>query len=109
MKNRTKDSSNDTTTREVRVGSLLGRQVLASNNQPVGHLEEIRVEKHGARLVVTAYVIGVAGLIERLNVTVKLLFGKRGGGGYLARWDQLDISEPMRPRLKCPLNELERQ
>ena len=104
----TRDSSNDTGTREVRLGSVLGRRVLAPNNQSVGHLEEFRVEKRGADLVITAYVIGVVGLIERLGVTVKLLVGKRGGG-YVARWDQLDVSDPLRPRLTCPISELERR
>lgn len=101
------DSSNDVKSREVRLDRLLGRQVLAPNNQPVGHLEEFRVEKRGSGYVITEYVIGVAGLVERLGVAVKLLVGK-AGGGYAARWDQLDISDPLRPRLTCPVSELRR-
>jgi hypothetical protein len=56
-------------------------------------------------LVVTEYVIGASGLLERLGVAAKLLFGRRGGG-YAARWDQVDISDPERPRLTCPIEEL---
>jgi hypothetical protein len=41
-------------------------------------------------------------------VAVKLLFGKHGGG-YTARWDQLDIRDPMHPRLTCPVSELRKQ
>jgi hypothetical protein len=103
----TQDSSNDAKSPEVRLDRLLGRQVLGPNNQHVGHLEEFRVEKRGSGYVITEYVIGVAGLRERLGVAVKLLVGKRGGG-YTARWDQLDISDPLRPRLTCPVSELRR-
>jgi hypothetical protein len=99
------DSANDLKPRELRLDRLLGRQVLAQNNRRVGRLEEFRAEKRGTGYVVTEYVIGVAGLLERLDVGVKLLFGRRAGG-YLARWDQVDISNPERPRLTCPVEEL---
>ena len=102
-----KDSSNDVTSHEVRLDRLLGRQVLAPNNQHVGHLEEFRAEQRGNGFVITEYFIGIAGIVERLGVAVKLLVGK-GGGGYVARWDQLDISDPLHPRLTCPVSELRR-
>ena len=102
------DSSTDLKPNEVRLDRLLGRQVLAPNNQSVGRLEEFRAEKRGNGLVITEYLIGSAGLLERLGMTVKLLLGKRGGG-YTARWDQLDISDPMRPRLTCPVSELRKE
>ena len=44
MKSTEKDSADDVTAREVRLDSLLGRQVLAPNNQRVGRLEEFRAE-----------------------------------------------------------------
>jgi hypothetical protein len=93
--------------RELRLDRLLGRQVVARNNQPVGRLEEFRAERHGNGGIVTGYVIGAAGLVERLGVGLKLLLGRRVGG-YVARWDQMDISDPERPRLTCGLEELER-
>jgi hypothetical protein len=108
MSTNDKDSANDLRPGEVRLDRLLGRQVFGPNNQRIGHLEEFRVEKRGNGYVVTEYVIGVAGLIERLGLAVKLLVGKRQGG-YTARWDQLDISDPMRPRLTCPASELLKQ
>lgn len=92
---------------ELRVERMLGRQVLARNNQPMGRLEEMRAEKHGPDWTVVEYVIGGAGLLERLGVGLKLLFG-RAGGGYVARWDQLDISDPERPRLTCDVGELQK-
>lgn len=92
----------------MRVDRLLGREVLAPNNQPIGRLEEFRAEKRGNGLVITEYVIGMAGLRERLGVSLKLLFGK-STGGYVARWDQLDISDPLHPRLTCPASELRKE
>jgi hypothetical protein len=92
---------------ELRVERMLGRQVLARNNQPMGRLEEFRAEKQGRDWVVVEYVIGAAGLLERLGVGVKMLLG-RAGGGYVARWDQLDVTDPERPRLTCGVEELRR-
>lgn len=93
------------TPREVRLHELLGREVLAANNRRVGLLEEFRAEVKGNACEITGFVIGVAGLSERLGLGVKMIFGK-GGGGYLARWDQLDLSDPHRPRLTCSVDEL---
>ena len=93
--------------RELRLDRLLGRQVLTVNGRPMGRLEEFRVDKHGHELTITEYVIGAAGLFERLGVGVKLLLG-RHVGGYVARWDQLDITDPDRPRLTCAVEDLRR-
>jgi hypothetical protein len=96
-----------TNNHEVRLDRLLGRQVLAANNQRLGRLEDVRVEQLGNRYVVIEYVIGASGLVERLGIGVKLLFGGRGSG-YAARWDQLDINDSGHPRITCPINELRR-
>jgi hypothetical protein len=107
MKAPATNSASDRRARELRVDRLLGRPVLAKNHQHVGRLEEFRVEKQGRDWAIVEYVIGAAGLFERLGVGVRLLFGK-GGGGYVARWDQLDISDPDHPRLTCGIKELRR-
>jgi hypothetical protein len=91
--------------KEVRLERLLGRQVLAGNNHPVGRIEECRAVKRGNGFEISEYVIGPAGLLERLGVAGKLLVGVTNGG-YVARWDQLDISDPEHPRLTCAVDEL---
>ena len=73
----------------------------------IGRLEEVRVEAKGRRYTVTEYLIGPAGLLERLGLGVRYLLGRKGSG-YRARWDQLDISDPEHPRLTCSLGELTR-
>ncbi len=90
---------------EIHLDRLLGRVVLTRNNQPVGRLEDCRVEKRGHEWTIVEYVIGAAGLLERLGVGLKLVIGL-WPGGYVARWDQLDISDPERPRLTCGVEEL---
>ena len=107
MTPKTIDSRSDPNQPELRLDRFLGRAVLARNSQRVGRLEEFRAETHDGKCTITEYVIGAAGLLERLGVAAKLLVGGRGGG-YVARWDQLDISDPERPRLKCGVEELRR-
>ena len=91
---------------EIRLDRLLGRKVLAGNNRPVGRLEEFRAEVRDGECVITEYVIGPGALLERLDLSVRLLFAPRQRG-FVARWDQLDISDELRPRLTCPVAELQ--
>ena len=91
--------------REVRLDRLLGREVLAGNHRPIGRLEEFRAEVRDGECVITEYVIGPAALLERLDLNVRLLVTPRQHD-YVARWDQLDISDELRPRLTCPVAEL---
>jgi hypothetical protein len=90
---------------EVYLDQLLGRTVVAGNNRTVGRLEEFRSEQRGDYFYIVEVVIGSAGLLERLNVGVKALFGMTGRG-KVARWDQIDISDPEHPRLRCSVNDL---
>ncbi len=79
--------------------------MLAGNNRPIGLLEEFRADVRDGECVVTEYVIGPAGLLERLDLNELVISQQRG---YVARWDQLDISDERRPRLTCPVSELEK-
>jgi hypothetical protein len=92
---------------EVHLELILSRVVRAANGHPVGHLEEVRAEKKGTGWVVAEYHLGSAALLERLSANVLGLFrGGRLQRGYVARWDQLDVSDPENLRLTCPLEEL---
>jgi len=92
-------------TREIYVDELLGRMVVAGNNRPVGRIEEFHSEQHGDEFRITEFVIGSAGLLERLNVAVRTIFGY-AGTARIARWDQIDVSDPTRPRLTCSVENL---
>ena len=69
------DSSNELQPHELRIDRLLGRRVLAPNGRPAGRLEEFRAEVRDGHCIVTEYVIGAAGLIERLGVAARGLLG----------------------------------
>jgi hypothetical protein len=101
------DSAADFKPHELRLDRLLGRRVVGRNNEPVGRIEEFRAVRRGTGCVATAYVIGGAGLLERLGVGMRLLLGRHNRGGYVARWDQIDVSDPERPRLTCSRDELQ--
>jgi hypothetical protein len=91
--------------RYVYLDELIGREVVAGNNRRVGRLEEFHAEQRGDCFDIVEYVIGSAGMIERLNLGVKALFGKFRGG-KVARWDQIDLTDPRYPRLTCPVEDL---
>jgi hypothetical protein len=93
--------------REVRVQDLLGRQVRAANNQSVGRIEEIRVEKRGKGYVVREFHLGAAALMERLSVQVGSWFGRARALRVVA-WDQIDLDDPEKPRLLVEASALRR-
>ena len=81
---------------------LIGRPVLDPDGRSAGRIQELRVN---GDWIVTEYVLGMGGLLERLNVGVRLLLGAAVGAST-ARAGQIDISDPTRPRLKCRRDEL---
>jgi len=95
-------------TTSLRLDRLIGRQVLTANNRSLGRLEECRVARRGSAWVVTEWVIGPTGLFERLGLGARLLLGTVNGRSFLARWDQLDLTNPDRPRLTCAVEDLRR-
>ena len=92
----------------VRLDRLVGRTVYTMDGCRVGRLEECTVRRRAEEWFISEYMIGVIGLLERLGVGFRLIVGRSGGGGYIARWDQLDLSDPDCPRLTCPIDALER-
>jgi hypothetical protein len=94
--------------RSLRLDRLIGRRVLTANNRPLGRLEECRVEQRGSTWIVTEWVVGPAGLLERLGLGARLIVGLSRGNSYVIRWDQLDLRDPERPRLSCAVEDLRR-
>jgi len=92
----------------LRLDRLVGRQVLTRNGRRLGRIEEFRAQRRGATWVITEYVIGTAGFLERLGLGARLILGIKPHGGYVARWDQLDLTDADRPRLNCSVEELRR-
>lgn len=88
------------------VDAVLGRTVWAPDGQRVGRLEECRAVREGDQWFVDEWLIGAAGLLERLGLSALLVAGIDRAGGYVARWDQLDLRDPAHVRLSCPATQL---
>ena len=90
---------------------LLGKKVLALDGQSIGRLEEIWTQSNRGHFFVSEFLVGSYAVLERLAAwsigrSVLRLFGAKRDQGYRIRWDQLDLSDPQRPRLLCAVDEL---
>jgi hypothetical protein len=86
---------------------VLGKRVFDPAGRRVGRLEEAAAVYEGRRIVVPEFHIGTAALFERLAmnlIPLPLVVAR----GFIARWDQIDWSDPERLRLTCPVEELRR-
>jgi len=95
-----------TAAREIYLERLLSTRVVDTNGQSVGRIEEVRAEKQGDAVYVQEYLLGPYALLARLSVWLTRLPPMRwvydhGSGGYRVPWDQLDLTDPERPRLRC--------
>lgn len=90
--------------RTIRLEDLVGSVVVAGNGRRVGHIEEIRSERHHGEDQIVEYVLGSGALRERWSI-VRTLFPNHSKQ-RIVRWDQLDISDPDHPRLTCSVDEI---
>jgi hypothetical protein len=98
--------------RRVRVQLLLGKKVRDPSGKCAGRIEEIVAEEDGDECLVSHYLLGRSGLIQRLSVTDLSVFFLRFLGAlgrprdHRVSWEQMDLSDPRRPRLRCSIEEL---
>jgi hypothetical protein len=91
---------------EVKIDRLLGRHVIAPDGRRVGRIEELRAHREGQGWAVTGFVIGAAGLWERLGLGARLVIG-RGPRGRVAKWDQVLFEDDGPIRLTCDVSQLQ--
>jgi sporulation protein YlmC with PRC-barrel domain len=96
---------------EIHLELLLGKRVYALNGRSIGRLEEVSVELQQGIATVNEFEVGTYALFDRLGAwqigrAVLGLFGSLIKSGYSVKWDQLDLSDPERPKLTCSVNEL---
>lgn len=97
---------------ELHLELLIGRCVFDPLGNCVGRIEEVRAEQQGEEWVVSEYLVGVAAVLERLSAwnigtgLLHLLGARKLNGSYRVAWNQLDLSNPMRPLLRCAVAEL---
>jgi hypothetical protein len=94
----------------VRLQALVGELVRDVNGARVGRIRSVHAEREGDDCVVREYELGAAALLSRLGLSALRLAGWTHHGEPLrVPWDQLDISDPEHPRLRCAKEELERK
>ena len=97
---------------EIHLELLIGKRVFARNGRSIGRLEEVRAELNTrGSCFVTEFLVGSYAFLERLAAwrmareIMRTLRVPRKEG-YRVRWEQLDLSDPRRPRLLCEVDEL---
>jgi hypothetical protein len=98
---------------EIKIELLLGKRVRGLNGQSIGRLEEVKAELSKGRCFVTEFHVGTYAMLDRLaalhivRAIMHQLWRPRKPGGYRISWNQLDLSDPTDPRLRCKVSELE--
>lgn len=98
--------------KRIHLEQILGRKVHDPAGKCAGRIEEVLSERDGERWVVTAYLLGTGGLMQRLSLVgaagflIDLLGGHGNPASHTVPWDQMDLSDPQHPRLRCPAESL---
>jgi sporulation protein YlmC with PRC-barrel domain len=96
---------------EIHLELLMGKRVYALNGRAIGRLEEVRAEVHQGVASVNEFLVGTSAIFERLSAweigrAMLGLFGSWIKSGYSVKWNQIDLTDPERPKLTCPVSEL---
>jgi len=98
---------------EIHLEQLVGRRVVDARGRHIGRIEEVRAERRDAEWIVGDYVLGIGGLVERLAAgeLVSNVLGRlaREAERHTVPWDELDLTDPERPRMRHTLAELRRR
>ena len=91
---------------------LVGTRVYDVNGEKVGRIEEFRAEEDGDACRIEAYLIGASALIDRLSAWTLVRPIKRAlktrnvYSVFEVPWQEMDLSDPKRPRLKVAKKDL---
>lgn len=97
---------------DVNVELLLGTQVRDVDGEKVGCIQELRVDRDDQSCVVESYLIGASALIERLSAwtlvrpIARVLHARRLYQLYEVPWQEMDLSDPARPKVRVAKREL---
>ncbi len=98
--------------REIRLETLLGRLLVDSQGDKVGHIEEIVATQSGADWVIETVLVGPSGLADRFFAGgVPPLFSRFLGSRdepYEIPWNELDLTDIEHPCLMCTKEDLAR-
>jgi len=98
--------------RLIHAEHLLGRSVRDIEGRNVGRIEEIQVENSNNGCFVSGFVLGAEGLVKRLSfrgvapLFVPSLADRAQKRAKAVSWQQIDLTNPKRPRLRCRKEDL---
>src|SRR5947208_1081288 len=100
--------------RFIHLELLIGKKVTDNQGAPVGRIEEVHARTENAQTLVTEYVLGEEGLMQRLSISGVSMFFLRllGAARSLAKssqhvpWHLMDLSDPQSPKLRCRKDQL---
>lgn len=98
--------------REIHLERLIGCKIYDSEHRCAGAIEEIEAELQDGEWVVVKVLTGPIGMLTRLSSLgvggwlLGLLGARKSIGGYEIEWRHLDLADPARPRLTCPLGDI---
>jgi hypothetical protein len=84
----------------IHLEHLVGRVVRDDTGRSVGRIFDMRAEDRDGELVIVEYFLGPAAALARLGISVRALIGLKSKDPRAVSWESLDLSDPMRPRLR---------
>ena len=95
---------------KIHLELLVGKLVRDVNGAKVGRIRSLHAEKVGGDCVVRYYELGGAALLSRLGISALRLAGwPLRKEPQRVPWEQMDLSDPDAPRLRCTAEELKRK
>ena len=91
---------------EVKIELLLGHAVHDVTGAKIGRVAEIVAKKDGDEFVIEHYLVGPHAWFHRFAVHGLGLRLRGVAWQYRVEWDQMDLSDPHRPRVTCCRDEL---
>src|SRR6476661_7870352 len=94
---------------EIRLEQLLGRVVMAQNGRAVGRIEEVIAVEDADGCYIDEFHMGRYALAERMaawRITRSIARTIGHGRSYRVPWSKLELSDPKRPKLLCPVDDL---
>lgn len=92
---------------KVVLQKMIRRRVHDRDGKLAGRIHAVKAEIRGDECVIVEWQLGPAALLARLGITTMRLVGwTRKGGPLRVPWEQLDLSDPDEPRLRCSVDDL---
>jgi hypothetical protein len=97
---------------EVHVELLLNTKVRDVDGEEIGRIEELHIRRDDKSCLVEAYLIGASALIERMSAWTlvrpiqRSLHSRNLYSAYRVSWQDMDLSDPLHPRLRIAKRDL---